>query len=736
MEFIAHISNDGKVQTVKEHSEATAEMCKDFSIPELKDLAYTIGLYHDVGKYRKAFQKRIRDHTTVAEHSICGAVKLQEVYPNSLFSFVAQLCIAGHHTGIPDCGTIADTDEESTLIGRLKHCKNKGLCNDLAEEVLYHEVSFKDANLNAVENYIKQDCKTMEDAIEKVAFITRYCFSCLTDADTLDTIKATKGTEQRTLTADFDKCLYLVENKLNSFKAVTQLQKARAVLQKQAFENIENPANVYLMNMPTGSGKTLAGLYCALKRAVKTNKKRIIYVIPYNSIIEQTADIFEEILGDKAQLLRHNSTFSYEDRPDLSEDYINTAKYASENWDAQIIITTAVQFFESIYANKRAKLRKVHNMADSIIVLDEAHLMPLEYLQPCLKAIAYITTYLKSEALFLTATMPDFSNLIKKYALDKTKIVEMITDKTNFGIFSKCSYTYLGEKSDEAILAQAMNYPSCLIVTNSRKGARDLYKLCGGKKYHLSTYMTAFDRSRVISEIRQELDKLYIDYPTLENVPEQRRITVISTSLIEAGVDLDFVTVFRELTGLDSILQAGGRCNREGKRKNADVFVFERENSDFRNADMAIKINITKGIIKDYEDISSQQAIHDYYERLFNFSKDKIIQNSITENCKRVDEIPFATYAKNFRLIDDKAVSIVITRDEEGRRLVDELKTGFPNTRKLQKYTCSVYEKEFEELLRVGVLNDYETGIYCLTNPDYYDESIGIVFDGKDIYQI
>jgi CRISPR-associated endonuclease/helicase Cas3 len=336
------------------------------------------------------------------------------------------------------------------------------------------------------------------------------------------------------LHSDFAECQAKLERQLGAFVAETPLQKARAGLQAQAFANIEQDGEIYLMNMPTGSGKTLAGMECALRRAAK-GKKRIIYVIPYHSIIDQTVDVFEKLFGESAQILRHQSSFSYEDMEDINEDYRRSAIYACENWDAQIIITTAVQFFESLYGNKRGRLRKVHNMADSVIVFDEAHLMPIEYLQPCLSGIAFITRFLHSEAIFLTATMPDFPDLIARYALEDSKIVDLVPDRSDFKYFKKARYCNLGGISAEALVGMAQQNASALIVVNSRKAASQIYELCPGECYHLSTYMTGVDRARTIGRIRERLALLQQDFPDME-VPPERRIIVVSTSLIEAGL--------------------------------------------------------------------------------------------------------------------------------------------------------------------------------------------------------
>ena len=316
--------------------------------------------------------------------------------------------------------------------------------------------------------------------------------------------------------------------------------------------------------MPTGSGKTLLSLRLALEMVKRSGGKlkRIIYVIPYTSIIEQTAKTFSDIIGEYADIVQHHSNFIYDD---TNEDDLTAAKLkkACENWDAPIVITTSVQFFESLYHYKSSRLRKLHNISESVIVFDEIHLLPIDQLQPCLKGVGHITKYLDSKALFLSATMPDYKKLFEKY-IPECCINELITDKCDFKTFDKCQYINLGEQSAERIAQHASTRRSSLIVVNSRRSAREVYDSLSGNKYHLSTFMTPHDRTNTIDRIRTDLKK-------------GRQVCVVSTSLIEAGVDLDFETVFRQLAGLDSILQAGGRCNREGKLSKGEVYFFSTQ---------------------------------------------------------------------------------------------------------------------------------------------------------------
>lgn len=726
MEYIAHINDESeKTQTVKEHCENTARLGRDYAVPILKDVVYAAGMFHDVGKYQSSFQKRIRGNEIKVEHSTCGAVMARKLYPGPA-GMMLGYCIAGHHSGIPDGGYRNDTDDKSTLYGRMKR--------DFEDYSVYQEeLKIPSIDEKELAEFLIGDCGNAKDKLlDKFAFFTRYCFSCLVDADSTDTADFCGNLPEKRLKADFVKCLEKVNRKMASFVCMTDLQKTRTLLQNQVFEKCAVDSDIYLMNMPTGSGKTLCSLKFALERALRKQKKRIIYVIPYNNIIEQTAEEFENVLGEDADILRHQSTFSYEDNEDFDENYKMAARFAVENWDAPFIITTAVQFFESMYSNRRGKLRKLHNMADSILVFDEAHLMPQNFLKPCLEGISYITKYLNSEAVFLTATMPDFRHLIEKCVFPGSKILDLIEDQSLFPAFEKCRYRYLKRQSQEQILQKARKYPSSLIVVNKRRTSRELYRSCSGRCYHLSTYMTACDRKRVIDEIKKELVRLEQDYPNLQDVPEDRKVTVISTSLIEAGVDLDFYTVFRERSGLDSILQAGGRCNREGKREYGEVFVYDCEEDTGRKW-MDERANITKGILEKHEDISCQESIQEYFERLFFIKQDKISGGAISSKCSEIDSIPFKEYADEFEFVDSKTVSVAVVQDEKSQKLMEEIQYGGRGkARELQMYTFSVYPYEFEDLLRQHVVADFGSGIWFLTNSDYYNKEVGVLFEAKD----
>ncbi len=619
-EYIAHINEiTGEIQTVHEHNINTGKLARNFCCAEFADMAELIGRYHDIGKYLPAFQKRIRGCSNEkVDHSICGAKELENVKEklSGPELYMLEACIAGHHSGIPDFGTRADKDS-STLLGRLNQDIDEKSYAVYKDDEKDYYPDYKRMT-ESFSRYMNEDCfrdnehftydiRLMKD---KYAFLTRYLFSCLTDADSIDTALFCSGEINQELKADFNDCLEKINKRFLSFRPVTKLQKTRADIQNVVFSHIGEEAKMYFLPMPTGSGKTLCSMKFALERAIRTGKKHIIYVIPYNSIIDQTVDEFTEIFGKDNFVLRHQSTYSYDDN-DISEDYRDQIKHSTENWNASIIVTTQVQFFESIYGDKRRQLRRLHNIADSMLIFDEAHMLPVEYLQPCLESVAFLTKYYGCEAIMLSATMPDYSEFIQKYAIYGLKMKNLISGNDKIpgmiNAFNKCTFSQIGAVSSERLVNDASKYATSLIIVNRRKDAQTLFDMTKGrgKVYHLSTYMTAYDRKRVISDIKAYTKELETDYHEFSEVPEERKLMVISTSLIEAGVDLDFAAVFREMSGLDDILQSGGRCNREGKREHSVTFIFEFDRGGGKPI-CEIKESITMGILKKYSaDISS-----------------------------------------------------------------------------------------------------------------------------------
>lgn len=621
-----------------------------------------------------------------------------------------------------DGGTVADSSDSPTLSGTLK--RENEYTGESDYSAYATEIEF--ATLTQEERTPLYNellsAKDPTELIERYAFFTKYVFSCLTDADFLDTEIFCNKNVERGMSGDFKMALDKLNRELSDMPSNTPLRQARSRIQQQAFDNSVNKSHISILDMPTGSGKTL----CSLKLALESGKKRIIYVIPYTSIIEQTANKFEKMFGDVLHVLQHHSNYSYDGNTEEEKKTAEKLKKTCENWDAPLIITTSVQFFQSIYHYKGSALRKLHNLRDSVIVFDEIHLIPTELLRPCLKAVGYITKYLNSEALFLSATMPDYSKLFDKFLPD-VNYNKLVTDRTNFKYFKKCEYKDMGRTTLETIAENASRCKNALIVVNTKKTAAELYYLVQGEKYHLSANMTPAHRSRVIEVVRKKLEN-------------GEHITVVSTSLVEAGVDLDFNTVFRQLSGLDSILQAGGRCNREGKDDKGYVYVFDIDETYRKGSDLAMRINKTKGLLEKYQDITSYDCIKEYYDGIFDFNQSRIAENSIAkynEQSNSFDRqglmspysIPFRSYAMQFEYISADTISIVIDdpNDQTCHELVETLRNGDMSVRRaLQKYSVSVYMNVFKDLYSQGVLNDHGTGIFILENQSYYNNETGL----------
>ncbi len=713
MEYIGHTSDDGRKQPLLDHLNGTSKLCRENANEFWADIAEFVGQIHDIGKYTSAFQKRINGAENIrVEHAICGAKEVAKAPPKSYVPMI-EYCVAGHHSGLPDGGTKVDGEEDSTLHGRMK--RKTGDYSAYENEV---KLEYPKDNLREL-----FDVSNQREIIERYSFFTRYLFSCLTDADFIDTERFVTPNTDRGIDGDFQEAYEKVCEKLNSFKIETKLQESRSIIQEQVYKSVESNANVYTLNMPTGSGKTLCSIRAALKTAIENKKKRIIYVIPYVSIIEQTAKVFEDIFGDVLPVLQHHSNYDFDDDKNEDENEITSEKLkrSCENWDAKLIVTTNIQFFESLYHYKGRRLRKLHNLADSVIIFDEIHMLPIDYIQPCLRAIGYVTKYLNSTAILMSATMPNYDKFMERY-MSGVKIENAVKDTSLFNVFDKCRYEYIGKCELASLAEKAQEYDNALIIVNKRKTARELYDMCSGNKYHLSTYMTPLHRSEIIAKIK-------------EDIKNGINTTVISTSLIEAGVDLDFKAVFREIAGIDNILQSGGRCNREGKMDMGDVFVFETDGGNYqtkKKSDIIIRANITRNLFEEFENISTDKCIKEYYGRLLNYKEKKIEENTITSimgNDLRIDGIPFRTYAESFNFIDNQVIGIVIPCDEN-RGLIKELKDGKLSVkRNLQRYSASVNKDEFKELFQIGIIETLDCGVCILANTDYYKSDVGLTLE-------
>ena len=726
MSYYAHTRENGEWQTVKEHLLGTADKARSFAIPQLKESAFLLGLLHDMGKYSDQFQQKLSGKSIHVDHSTYGAKEVFEAFGKTFYGILFAYAVAGHHSGLPDYGNEGINADQTTLRARMKKCVPDASAWKSDGITLNHSAAKKE-----LREFFKSGMGR-----DEYEFAIRYLFSCLGDADSLDAESFCTGRNRISYNVDWDKYRRIVDRKLAAFNAVTQLQKARYTLQKQATGNIDDDSGIYLLDMPTGSGKTLCSLSLALRRAAKTGKKRIIYVIPYTTIIEQTADLFEDIMPD-LPILEHHSGFDFDeeiakkinawDEMKAEDDDCSTAdimKQRTENWDAPFIITTNVQFFESIYSNKKGKLRKLHNMADSIIVFDEIHTLPVKYFAPCMRAIAQLTARYNSEAIFLTATMPDFEGLAQKFLGKNIRMYDLVKDKSDYRFFEKCELEYI-DKAD--ILSLLTPDKSALVVCNYKKDVEKLYSECPAReKYCLSTYITPNDRKEIIAKIRNSLEL-------------GRKPVVFSTSLIEAGVDLDFDCAFREIAGVDNILQTAGRCNRNGTEKKEESKVYIYRYQSPKSSLLGHRQEITAGIIADCgaDKLTDRDCIKKYFDDLYEIANrptnkkshmNGCISGKADEESQRTTEdyrINFAKIAEEFRLIDSAAVAVVVPDDE----IADVLKREsvyYDDRRKMQRHSASVSFGELKNLLICGAVTQREDGLFVLADKSLYSSETGL----------
>jgi CRISPR-associated endonuclease/helicase Cas3 len=507
------------------------------------------------------------------------------------------------------------------------------------------------------------------------------------------------------------------------------VNRIRAEVLRQCREKGELPTGLLSLTVPTGGGKTLSSMAFALTHATHHGKDRVIYVIPYTSILEQTAEIFRGIFGDE-NVIEHHSNLD----PDRED---SRSRLAAENWDAPIIVTTNVQFFESLFAAKTGRCRKLHNIVNSVVVLDEAQLLPPEFLAPILHVMQDLANGYKVSFVLSTATQPAFSPRPKFSGLKDVR--ELMDDPEQLYIDLKrveaeLPDDFASSRTWESIAAELQQYESVLCIVNSRKDCRELHSLMPKETIHLSALMCGQHRSEVIADIKQRLK---------DRIPTR----VISTQLVEAGVDMDFPVVYRALAGLDAVAQAAGRCNREGVLpQSGKVVVFvppkpaapgllrKAQQSGQEILRLADGDPLTRECFEAY--------FRHYYESLNSLDKADIVGLLDLHNQveARKAEFNFRTAASNFRLIDEEGQTAVIVRYSESTRLIDALEKSQNMQsherrgilRKLQRYTVNIREYECRKLLDNQDIREIFPGIYIQNTDLLYHSQLGLLIS-KDI---
>ncbi len=719
-------------QTLQSHlkqvGNITAENARYFDAMALADIA---GKLHDLGKYTQEFQARLEGGKRV-DHATAGAKIAFEKWGR--LGKVISYIVAGHHAGLAN--GIDSGKNRSTLCDRLQ----KSI--PIPDEIWREDISLPDQlpfpAFEMAENFEGFQC----------AFLIRMLFSCLVDADVLDTeafyLKLKNEKKNRGDHPSLGHLKQALDKHLNELKDKALKQSPSDVnnLRQKVLDHSRKQAllspGLFSLTVPTGGGKTLTSMAFALDHAIAHSKthqqRRIIYVIPFTSIIEQNANVFRDVfktLGDDI-VLEHHSAFD-DKKFDGREETKDKLKLAMENWDSPIVVTTAVQFFESLFADRTSKCRKLHNISGSVIILDEAQMLPLKLLRPTMAAIDELARNYKCSIVLCTATQPAllhsdaFRNGFKNVREIAPDPLQLYAD------LDRVTARHIGIQTDEQLAEVIDDNDQILVIVNNRRHAHALFDLIGDDEshYHLTTLMCAMHRRQVLDEIRERLKS-------------GSHCKVISTSLIEAGVDVDFPKVMRAEAGLDSVAQAAGRCNREGRRSKeaSEVLIFTSPEWK-APPELDQYAASLRYVMRNYGgDLLSLEAIQAYFKDVY-WRKDqeggldtkKLLKTHRDHGADFT--FPFQTIASEYRIIESYMQPIIIAYDKKAEKLIEALwHVEFVGdiARKLQQYVVQVPQQAFIALQTAGaisVIREEQFGdqFWTLINRNLYNEDAGLSWD-------
>ena len=803
--YIAHLrKSDGQIQSVQAHLKETAVLAKAFAKKLNLELpGELLGLMHDFGKYSHKFQKYIHDETGLfnpdlddeestpngskVDHSTAGA---QWVYRElrkfgaeqgigELFGQMLGLCIASHHgEGLIDClngegnAIWKKRFEKEDELTHLAECEQNA---DEAVEQKAHELVGENlirSLLNAVKPILSE--QTTNNKIKEfyLGCLTRFLFSCLIDADRINSSdferEAQKEVHRLTEKPDWQPAIDKLEAKLAGFENRYPIDEIRRRISDDCLKKAADSQGIYTLTVPTGGGKTLASLRYALHHAQKHNLDRIIYIIPYTSIIDQNAQAVREILGED-WVLEHHSNLEPEKQS--WQD-----KLLAENWDKPIVFTTMVQFLDAWFGGGTRGARHIHPMTNAVLIFDEIQTLPVKCVHLFCNVLNWLTTFGKSTAVLCTATQPLLGELglqnfpeEKRESISVRGLLRLSENAEIMGkhqdldkLFDELSRVEIrfnekagGWNVDEAgafLLEQFQTTPSCLFIVNTKKWAQELYQYCQRQNmpseslFHLSTNQCAAHRKAIFDTIKARLKN-------------KQPVICISTQLIEAGVDISMACVIRALGGLDSIAQAAGRCNRHGEKEGkGQVWVLNLQEQDFTQILPDIQAGKTHAerVFRDFagQDILQPAAMERYFEYYFYQRSDEmvyLIQNSATgslldwlsdnalnpyseKNNKRSKQFPllmqsFKSAGRAFQAIDAPTHAVIVPYGE-GAELIAKLcgewnpQEMYHTLQKAQRYSVNVFPKVWDKLQKENALHETieGSGIYYLKERHYNDE--------------
>ncbi len=698
------------------------------------------GGLHDLGKYSDAYQAYIGGRGPGGvDHSTAGAQELRKLVSgrdDQLFAELIAYAIAGHHAGLPDMSS----SEASALSDRLKKH------TEPLDDIWRNEIEVDPTGLAPKCFKLRSDGR----GPFQIAFLGRMIFSCLVDADFLDTEAFYTSVDGRqidrtwpVLPAEIDRLIVGFDGHMadkHRDSEDTLLNRLRSEILTHARHKAALPRGGFTMNVPTGGGKTLASLGFALDHAKRWNMDRIVYAIPFTSIIDQTASIFRGILGDDV-ILEHHSSIEQETakKEDKFRDSAPDAKLrlAMENWQAPVVVTTNVQLFESLFANRTSRCRKLHNLANAVIILDEAQTIPLHVLRPCVAALDELVRNYGCTIVLCTATQPALQAPKFDGGFDIGPGRELAPDPAKLhSALKRTTERLAGVMTDDDLVAELSTVNQALLIVNSRRHALMLYQAARSAGIdgliHLTTRQTAADRRKILTDVRQRLE-------------EEEPCRVVATSLVEAGVDIDFPKVWRAEAGLDQLTQAAGRCNREGRRPVGESVVTVFKPAEARPpAEIAGLIGDMLRILGGHRgDLFSPQTIEAYFREVYWRKGDKGLDKHTVMKKFLIGlsgtDFAYRTVAENFRLIESGMEPVIVAIDDEPKTILLALRAGMPPgvvARKLQNYVVQVPPRDRSKLIdnkHVRYVEGFGDQFAVLMTASLYTRETGLLWEQADL---
>ncbi|MCL5808899.1 MAG: CRISPR-associated helicase Cas3' [Deltaproteobacteria bacterium] len=805
LKYIAH-----KNQELHEHLEGVAELAKIHAEKiGMGNYGELLGLLHDFGKYGAEFQKYITDALKKGDpqfnpdedeefedpagkkgkidHSTAGAQFLSckngSSNAHKMLGQFLSLCLVSHHSGLINCLTTDNSGTWDSYSRRLSKNDNKTHKEECVRNIdeyilerinaILAERSFTKPFEVACRDIVRASPETnplSTVAQFQLGLLTRFLFSALIDADRQDTADSEKPKtarhRQQGLYRSWQTLIDRFEEGYKSFGTKNRVDEIRKEVSTHCLNAASRTKGLFTLTVPTGGGKTLASLRFALHHAKEYDLDRIIYVIPFTTIIDQNAQIVREILEPK-ECPKDSGKIVLEHHSNIGADVQSwKEKLLTENWDAPVIYTTMVQLLEALFGAGTRGARRMHQLAKAVIVFDEIQTLPIKCVHLFNNGINFLVDHCGSTIVLCTATQPLLGSVDeKKGTLKLSEENELMPDVGRLFDDLKRVHVHDCRKSpgwaypEIAALAirQVKENGSCLVVANTRKATRIIFeetKRDGIEVFHLSTGMCPAHRKQTLKTIRQKLD-------------DKEPILCVSTQLIEAGVDVSFRSVIRMLAGLDSIAQAAGRCNRHGSPDMGNVFVVNpaEENLDSLR-DIAVGKEKTNRVLDDYKsdpskynsDIIGPKMLEWYYQNYFYERKDFMdypvyanrndtLLNLLSSNNNAASDFQranktmpainlrqsFMTAAKLFKSIDAPTQSVIVRYGDEGRELVNQLCSAFEVEKqyalikKAQQYSVNLFPYEFEKLAQENALYrvQKETEIFYLDYP-YYSKITGV----------